>query len=240
MLTIITATKNSIKHISKLVYSLQNQTSNDFCWIIIDGNSQGGTVEYLKILQSIELTIISQNDFGIYDALNKGIKLCGTKYYLILGADDILKPDAIEYLNFTIDKKEFDILSCNLIINKKIVTISKKPIWFVCHKALVSEHSVATLFKTDLHKRYGLYTNKYPIAADMFFLLKVYLGGAKFIYSQHILGEFGIKGISSRQHLEVICQQACGMVELGYSKYLQLLLLTLCLIKLLIKKENFN
>lgn len=71
---IITATYNSIQHISGVLGSIQEQSYPNIELIVIDGGSTDGTVEVLK--QSNLLSqIISEKDDGIYDALNKGIRM---------------------------------------------------------------------------------------------------------------------------------------------------------------------
>ena len=82
MISIITATFNSQYFIQNLINSLSNQTDKRFEWIVIDGNSNDNTIKILKNVKNIKLTYISENDEGIYDAINKGIKLANYNYYL--------------------------------------------------------------------------------------------------------------------------------------------------------------
>jgi len=235
MISIITATKNAIDDISNLVNSLLNQTSKDFVWIVVDSKSTDGTFEYLSKIEGINIIIKSEEDFGIYDALNKGVKFSKTDSYLVLGADDKLNCNAVEYINGVIAKENFDVLSCTLSINGKNFKKKRSYLWFNGHKAVVTEHAVSTVFKKDLHEKFGDYSNKYPIAADMHFILKAYLGNAKFIYHDQELGEYGVNGVSSTRHLDVICQQANVKIELGFNKNIQLTLLLLRIIKLIIR-----
>ena len=72
--SIITVSKNSGRYLEKNILSVQNQTFKNFEHIIIDGNSKDKTKSILKKYKS-KLRIISENDKGLYDAMNKGIRL---------------------------------------------------------------------------------------------------------------------------------------------------------------------
>jgi glycosyltransferase len=73
-ISIITATYNSIQHISGVLDNIRQQSYPNIESIVIDGGSTDGTVEVLQ--QSNQVSqLISEKDNGIYDALNKGIQL---------------------------------------------------------------------------------------------------------------------------------------------------------------------
>ena len=95
-LSVITATYNAEKFLSRVIKSLQEQIDKDFEWIISDGASSDSTLEILKSTEGINIKVISGEDFGIYDALNRGIKACNGEFYLVIGADDELYPNAIQ------------------------------------------------------------------------------------------------------------------------------------------------
>ena len=89
-ITIVTATLNAANVIGALAADLLAQTDRDFRWLIVDGGSTDGTIERLPsdILDRVDL--VRESDFGIYDALNKGVRRCATSHYLVIGADDRL------------------------------------------------------------------------------------------------------------------------------------------------------
>ena len=92
LLSIITATLNSIEYLPKLIDSLRKQKDREFEWVVADGASTDGTLELLKSVTDLDILITSESDFGIYDALNRGIKVCSGDYYLVLGDDDFYIP----------------------------------------------------------------------------------------------------------------------------------------------------
>lgn len=96
-ISIVTATFNAAALLPGLIESLSAQTDRNFEWIVIDGKSTDTTRQIIESAGSIVSTWISEPDFGIYDALNKAIRIASSEYYLVLGADDRLLPDAIAH-----------------------------------------------------------------------------------------------------------------------------------------------
>ena len=73
LISIITVTYNSEESIMRTLDSIKSQTFQDFEYIIIDGKSSDKTI---SIINNHEITInklVSEEDNGIYDALNKGV-----------------------------------------------------------------------------------------------------------------------------------------------------------------------
>lgn len=95
-LSVITATYNAIEHLPKLIECLRNQEDKDFEWVVADGASTDGTLELLESITDLNIVITSQEDFGIYDALNRGIKTSNGEFYLVMGADDLLYLNGIK------------------------------------------------------------------------------------------------------------------------------------------------
>src|SRR6185437_8039806 len=109
-ISIITVTLNCAPLLSRLVDSLLAQDDQDFHWVIVDGGSTDGTLTAAERFPKERVTLASGPDFGIYDALNKGVALTHTDYYLVLGADDRLYPNAISSF-----RKAAQELHCDLI-----------------------------------------------------------------------------------------------------------------------------
>lgn len=86
-ISIITATYNSIQHLRDVIESISQQTYPKIEYLVIDGGSTDGTVELLK-QSNLVSHIISEPDKGIYDALNKGIRLAIGDIIGFLHSDD--------------------------------------------------------------------------------------------------------------------------------------------------------
>lgn len=80
LFSIITVTKNNLSGLQKTTNSITPQTCEDYEWIVIDGDSNDGTKEFLKTTNSHH---ISEPDNSLYHAMNKGIKSVNGQYFLM-------------------------------------------------------------------------------------------------------------------------------------------------------------
>lgn len=90
--TIITATFHAAHTLERTLRSVAQQTFRDVEHIIMDGGSTDGTVQMAKAYQQrnpdLNVTIVSERDKGLYDALNKGIRAANGRYLIFLNAGD--------------------------------------------------------------------------------------------------------------------------------------------------------
>lgn len=199
--SVITATLNCLDKIKVLAESILNQTNQDFVWIIADGGSTDGTCEFLRDLNLSNIDFKTGADSGIYDALNNALMRCNSEYYLVCGADDFLYTDAIEKIHDAIQRyhQSTDVNIFNFYVDKNDGVIKPRsvPIWFAGHKALVSEHSVGSVIKTNIHEEIGYYDVGFRIAADHDLLVKACIRGYRFQTVERSLGKYADSGISS-------------------------------------------
>lgn len=229
-LSIITATWNAENFLPRAIKSLEKQTDKDFEWIISDGSSTDSTLEILKNVEGINIKIISKEDFGIYDALNRGIKNCNGEFYLVIGADDELYPNAVKDYKEAIED-DVDIVTAWIDTANGI---SKPNSGSRCLKSqfhYVSGHAVGSIYRTKLHEKLGYYSRKFPIAADQLFILTIAKSGAKIKIVEKIVGKFSDDGVSSIDILGTICEFYRVQIAVGENKLLQTILFILRLIK---------
>ena len=82
MVTVLTPCFNSVKTIEKTLECIEQQTYFNIEYIILDGGSTDGTLEVIERHREKlprQFTLISEKDHGIYDAMNKGIRLAKGK-----------------------------------------------------------------------------------------------------------------------------------------------------------------
>ena len=90
LISIITVVYNCVNTLEETILSVINQDFDNFEFIIIDGGSTDGTIEVIQKYQDKITSWISEPDKGIYDAMNKGIKIAKGDYVYFLGGDDLL------------------------------------------------------------------------------------------------------------------------------------------------------
>lgn len=102
--SVITVSFNSIDTIERTIRSVQAQEGVEVEHIFIDGGSTDGTVNLIKSYSRSDDRWLSENDAGIYDAMNKGISLASGEIIAILNSDD-------EFAHPRVLKNVVDILS---------------------------------------------------------------------------------------------------------------------------------
>jgi len=87
LLSVVTVTKNNLKGLVVTADSIPADF-NTIEWIVIDGNSDDGTIDYLERSSHEKLSYISEPDQGIFDAMNKGLRLATGELIIFLNAGD--------------------------------------------------------------------------------------------------------------------------------------------------------
>ncbi|WP_084197589.1 glycosyltransferase family 2 protein [Solimonas soli] len=90
IISVITVSFNDRKGLIDVHDCLRRQTFNNYEWIVIDGASTDGSVEYLRSVTISNFSWLSEKDEGIYDAMNKGAALANGEYLVFLNAGDVL------------------------------------------------------------------------------------------------------------------------------------------------------
>lgn len=113
-ISIITITYNAGNFLEKTLDSVINQSFQDFEHIIIDGASNDNTLEIIEKYKISNIKLISEKDGGIYDAMNKGLKMAKGQYVWFINAgDQIAEIDAIQKIN---KMGAFDVLYSDTIM----------------------------------------------------------------------------------------------------------------------------
>ncbi len=163
LLSIIIVTYNAEQNIKKTLDSIIKQKNNWMELIIIDGKSTDSTldickeyIDYIDILQS-------ESDRGIYDAMNKGVRLSSGKYVYFIGAGDTLLSDVLVQIKYFLNT-ETDIVygRCYFEKEKKIygesTTLFKLMFKNIPHQGM--------FIKKEILEKYGGYNLKYAALAD--------------------------------------------------------------------------
>jgi glycosyltransferase involved in cell wall biosynthesis len=106
-ISIVTITFNSKNDLVKTIKSVQQQTYQNFEHIIIDGDSNDGTKDLFHLPIYRNLVFNSEKDNGIYDAMNKGVKLAKGDFIMMLNSGDLFYDfNSLESIIYHIDKHD--------------------------------------------------------------------------------------------------------------------------------------
>ena len=176
-ISIITATYNSFQTISDCIASVYDQTYPYIEHIIIDGASNDKTIEVINSQPNRVYKLISEPDNGIYDAMNKGIRIATGDIIGILNSDDLLYDSKVlEQIAYAFQNNNIECCFGNLVFFDKTKKIVRK--W---HSKSFEKGSFAKSWtpahptfycKKELYEKYGLYKTNYKIAADVELMLR--------------------------------------------------------------------
>ncbi|MGA1846340.1 glycosyltransferase family 2 protein [Deferribacter abyssi] len=177
--SIITVVYNNKDTIKDAIESVLSQTYKNIEYIIIDGASTDGTVDIIRNYGDKIDKFISEKDNGIYDAMNKGIKLASGDIVGILNSDDFYVDNrVIEKVVDVFENNNCDSLYGDLVyVNKdnidKIVRYWKsreykeglfKKGWHPAHPTF--------FVKREVYEKYGMFNLDFKIAADYELMLR--------------------------------------------------------------------
>lgn len=232
LISVITATFNCANDLRLLRMDLYAQTDQNFQWVVMDGQSIDETVQIASDFPAHRLRIRSEPDFGVYDALNKAIRLASGEYYVVVGADDRLEPNAIALYTQEICTSGADIVSASVRAGSKMLKPAIGQRWLRGGNALVSSHAVGCAIRKSLHEKVGFYSKHYVNTADLHFIVRaVDLAGAKVSGASFVAGRFGLNGISTVNRICSLSEAYRIQLMAGHNRWIQLAIFIFRLIK---------
>ena len=201
-LSIITINYNNALGLEKTIQSVVEQSYADFEYLIIDGGSTDSSVQVIEKYQSSIQYWVSEKDKGIFNAMNKGIKVASGDYLLFLNSGDLLtNPLALDdfirnpsfggdiiYGDYKFDEGE------------KIYPDQLTPYYFI----ISSLPHQSTFFHKRVFDLMGFFDESYLISADRAFYLKCLISN-QFIFKhiRYSLTLFELNGISNNDDFDL-------------------------------------
>ena len=193
--SVITVCLNSEKTIARCIESVVNQDYNNYEYIIIDGNSSDNTLSIITNYKSKISKLITEYDNGLYDAMNKGIKLANGEIISILNSDDLYaSKSTLKTVVSEFSKSNKKIIFGNLhyfsendssIIKRKYIPRYFRQ-WHL-YFGFIPPHP-ATFIHFSIYQQCGLYNTSIKSASDFEFFLRLFLVYNKsFLYVNKLL-----------------------------------------------------
>lgn len=223
-LSIITVNYNNKEGLINTIKSVINQSWNNFEYIIIDGESDDGSVEVINEYNSQITYWISEKDSGIYNAMNKGISNAKGEYILFLNSGDVLNDNQAlnniyEYLY------NYDIISFNLRVigeSMDFIKIYPKNISFSYFLQDTLPHP-ATFIKRTNFDSVGFYDENLKIVSDWkWFIIALFRYNLSHKHHNLVFSKFYLDGISSSiNNYEVIKHERHSTLESEFPRFYQ-------------------
>lgn len=210
--SLITATYNSLSSIHFVLDSVKKQTHKEIEWIIVDGSSTDGTLDYIKENEHLIDKYVSEKDNGIYDALNKGISMASGDVIGFLHSDDFLASSGIiASINEAFNKKPVDGVYGDLeYVEKenthKVVRYWKSKIFKpdLLNEGWMPAHPTVFL-KREVYLKHGFFNTDLKISADYDFMLRIFNDQSlSFVYLPQLITKMRVGGASNRNLKNII------------------------------------
>jgi glycosyltransferase involved in cell wall biosynthesis len=205
LVTIITVSLNSAKYIKDTIESVLQQNYENLEYIIIDGNSTDKTIDIIKKYEPLfkgRMKWISEKDKGMYEAMNKGIKMASGEIIGIINSDDWYEKDIMAEIVKKI--QVYDMLHGQM----RFVDSKKKIIKVYSHKKgtlkryMCTPYNHPTMFiKKYVYDSLGLFNESYITAGDYDFMLRFYNSKFRDIYLNKVIANFRTVGITSTNEI---------------------------------------
>ncbi|MCO1333539.1 glycosyltransferase [Microbulbifer sp. OS29] len=183
-ISLITVCLNSAETIRDTIRSVLAQDYADIEHIIIDGGSTDGTLEVILEFKDRVAVIVSEKDGGIYDAMNKGIRLASGDIVGTINSDDVYTDNRVissVVHEFLISEAQSVYADLEIVDRNDL---SERVRFYGSSKFQVSKFRWGwmpphpTFFvRRDCYKRLGLYKTDYRVAADFELLARFLYGG---------------------------------------------------------------
>lgn len=183
-ISLITVTYNSAQTLADTIQSVLAQTHPDIEYIVVDGASKDDTVNIIRQYEpqfNGRMKWVSEPDKGLYDAMNKGIRMATGEVVGILNSDDFFTSNNIlEQVNAAFAKQpEVDAVYGDIHfvhpdnLDKCVRYYSSKVFRRGLMKLGFIPAHPSFYLKRYCFKKYGMYQTDYKVAADFEFLLRV-------------------------------------------------------------------
>jgi glycosyltransferase involved in cell wall biosynthesis len=224
-LSIITINKNNKNGLNKTIESVIIQNFKNFEFIVIDGDSEDGSGLILdKYKSNIDITI-SEQDSGIYDAMNKGLAKAKGEYILFLNSGDMLyAPNVLQELFNEISGEDYFYGNVALMNDAQEIKIlpSAETIYFADRYQHNLPMQPVFFAKKKLLQQFGGFDEQYKIIADVALIAKICSSNAKYKFINIPVTLFDTSGISSQQKNQAkIYRERQHFVKSNFPQYLE-------------------
>lgn len=196
--SVVTVCRNALPLLRKTVESVVSQTFPDIEYVVIDGSSTDGTLEYVKSLGNKVDVFISEPDNGIYDAMNKGIAHSHGEWIIFMNAGDTFYADDTvaqvfggeDYSGYgvvygDVAKKVGD--AGDLVVKKASAPHNSHRMFF-CHQSA---------FYRREELEHTLFDTRHRMSADIHQVKRLYNRGVKFRQLDIPVAVFDTSGVSN-------------------------------------------
>jgi glycosyltransferase involved in cell wall biosynthesis len=191
IVTIITVCRNHAQELERTIRSVESQTWQEKEYLVIDGASTDDTLDVIKAHEASITRWVSEPDQGIYDAMNKGVKMAQGEWVIFMNAGDTFAGDDTLQRVFG-SPQDADVIYGD-VIKEELVKKAEAPRnahrMFYCHQSAFVRTSCLREFPFDI---------KHRMSADFKQVKQLYLSGKRFRQLDFPVANFDTQGVSNK------------------------------------------
>ena len=191
IVTIITVCRNHAKELERTIRSVESQTWQEKEYLVIDGASTDDTLDVIKAHEVSITRWVSEPDQGIYDAMNKGVRMARGEWVIFMNAGDTFASDDTLQRVFG-SPLDADVIYGD-VIKGELVKKAEDPRnahrMFYCHQSAFVRTRCLREFPFDIRHR---------MSADFKQVKQLYLSGKTFRQLDFPVANFDTQGVSNR------------------------------------------
>ena len=191
IVTIITVCRNHAQELERTIRSVESQTWQEREYLVIDGASTDDTLDVIKAHEASITRWVSEPDQGIYDAMNKGVRMARGEWVIFMNAGDTFASDDTLQRVFgspqNADVIYGDVIKGELV--KKAEAPRNAHRMFYCHQSAFVRTRCLREFPFDIRHR---------MSADFKQVKQLYLSGKTFLQLDFPVANFDTQGVSNR------------------------------------------
>lgn len=189
--SVITVTYNAADMLERTLRSIEAQRYAEMETIIVDGKSKDGTVDIIRKHEGAVSKWVSEPDGGIYDAMNKGVRMASGEWIIFMNAGDTFAGDDVLERIFS-TKQDADIIYGDVVKGGNVKKAPEK--YHPYHRMLFCHQSSLTRRKLLLDCPFD---TSHRLSADLKFFLTQYFRKARFHYVGFPIADFDTTGVSN-------------------------------------------
>ena len=214
-ITVITVTFNSAATLEETIKSVLSQEyDGEVEYMIIDGGSTDGTVEIIRKYQDKLSYWVSEADYGLYHAMNKGLERATGEIIGIINSDDWYYPGALSKVASAMKDKDLKthIFWGDIVYGDEVIKgwrpLNLRHGAFGVHPAMFCPRAV--------YESIGKYRLWYKILSDYDFMYRaIHVHGIKAVYLPEKIAYFRLGGLASRHIFRAYTEEMLAKVENG-------------------------
>ena len=212
--TIITVVRNASDLLITTMNSVIEQTYNNIEYVVIDGDSDDGTLDVINRYSDKLSYWESEKDLGVYNAMNKSLSFVHGDWVLFLNAGDVFVDNrVVEKVVDDIDVDSELVYGDAFIIGENINRLIKADLNAkifketpICHQSL--------FVRADIMKSVKFNEN-FVVLSDYYFILDSYLKGRKFQYLNYPISKYLLGGMSSTNILTMYIEGVAILIRIS-------------------------